>query len=466
MSDVPELWASLLDRLRENEDAVIVLSGERGITGGELARLARERGALLGAAAGAQRRRVVLCGAEPLDVLLDILGCWSAGLIPVPMRERSPTLLVEALASAVGAAAVVHEGNLVRHNQAPREAPSAREALLLTTSGTSGVPKLVALPAASVRLNFETIGRELAMTTGDRVLVAQPLSHVYGLIGSCLMAMAVGAQAHIFDSRTPSSILQGHIRNNGITVVQGAPTFWRLFLGYWRGAPFPTVRLWTTASEAPGRTLIDRVGAALPEARGLLGFGMTEAGPRVSHVDVADSAVDDGCVGKPFAHIDWRVDAGATGTTVGPLALRGPSMFLGYLPTSVPGGPIEERYFGYDDDGWFVTSDLVAVDAQGRLLYRGRADTKVKVGDHLVNPMVVEQELLRCAGVLNARCTAESHAMLGHILVAELVAAPGHEIDIDSVRRSCAARLEPWLVPRTVRVVAELPTTGGGKRVR
>jgi acyl-coenzyme A synthetase/AMP-(fatty) acid ligase len=134
-------------------------------------------------------------------------------------------------------------------------------------------------------------------------------------------------------------------------------------------------------------------------------------------------------------------------------------MFLGYITSG-------EAYTGYGANGFFMSADLVSVDDQGRLFHRGRADIKVKVGDHLVNPIVVEQVLLECAGVLNARCYAEPHPILGHTLVAEVVQAPGAELDVDVLREACRATLEPPLVPRTILVAEELATTVGGKRAR
>ena len=136
-------------------------------------------------------------------------------------------------------------------------------------------------------------------------------------------------------------------------------------------------------------------------------------------------------------------------------------MFIGYIGSDGDGG-----YSGYGDDGFFATSDLVCVDAQGRLRYRGRADARVKVGDHLVNPMVVEQLLLTAPGVLNARCIPEEHPILGRVLVAEVVSSSEGVADVDALRSLCAGALEPALVPRDFRIVSELRTTAAGKRAR
>lgn len=399
--------------------------------------------------------RVVLCHIDPLDALLHVLGCWRHDLIPVLLHDGTPPRKVAEVAHEVGAAAVRSEDGWSDPPEGThvREVPDPAEALVLTTSGTTGAPKLVALPDRSVRRNAESIGRALGIDAADRLLVATPLSHAYGLVGMCVTALWAGASMHLFAAGTTATILQRRIRNDALTVVQGTPSFYRLFLGFWSGRPFPSVRVWTVAGDASSPELRAKLAEAFPAAVGLIGFGMTEAGPRVSHLPVTDPRADHGGVGVPFDHLQWSIRPAADGAPdgVGRLVLRGESMFLGYVePTG---------YSGVDDDGFFTTSDLVRRDDRGGLIHLGRSDSRVKIGGRLVSHEEIDDirpVLLGLPGVRDARCHAEPHPLLGHALVAEVAAAPGAVLDGDALRTACRERLDAPLVPHEIRIVDEL----------
>ena len=454
-----EAWTAFTSRFAQYGDRPALRSGSAVISYRELSKLVEERGNEIVAAAGPARERIVITSDDMLESLLLFLGAWAVDKVPVLVRENTPAGSVQRVAEFLDIRSLLFGGQWVqRSDGGPAVEPGPNEAMVLTTSGTSGLPKFVALPDASPSLNADAIARDLDMTPEDRVLVAQPLSHVYGLVGGALTGLWAGAEVHLLSPHTPGPILHRHVRGAGLTVLQGAPSFWRLFLAMWRSDPFESVRVWTTASEAPGRELIERIERATPRALGVIGFGMTEAGPRVSHVssDLVKSNV--GAVGIPFAHIDWTVtDPGTDG--VGTLCLRGPSMFSGYVAE-------DGRYSGYRGDGFFETSDLVSVDASGSLLHKGRADQRVKVGGHLINPAVLEQLVLGMDGVDDACVLTEDHPILDRELVIEIVRADGNSLSSRDVINAARSELEPSLVPRKVRFVDAVQRTGAGKRRR
>lgn len=458
-----QFWDVWCRKADGNPHKTAVFCAERTYTHQDIIESAQVLGEDLARRIRAPRARVLLSSANPMAVLLHIFGCWSAGHVPVLVRERLPTAAVLGIAEAASAALLWHEEEYVDlSSRWPTGVPaSERESLVLTTSGTTGVPKLVALPDTSQTLNSDAVARDLALVPADRVLVAQPMSHVYGLVGGCLTALWAGAEAHLFDARTPIPHLLRHMRAADITVIQGAPAFWRFLLQYWNRDPFPAVRMWTMASETPGRELIQSVHELFPSAAGLLGYGMTEAGPRVSHVDIYDARVDEGGIGRPFPLIQTRIAPllDAPQLQEGRLALKGPSMFLGYLGAS--GG-----YTGYDADGYFVSTDVVRCDDSGFLYYRGRSDARVKVAGHLISPMALEQFFLSQPGVMNARAFADPHPIMGFVLKVEVVLKAGVAENADALLEVCRQQLDPSLVPRQVLFRNEVSLNSAGKKMR
>ena len=79
-----------------------------------------------------------------------------------------------------------------------RDGIAPDECLILATSGTMAEPKLVALTATGVDLTVSAIAGDLAISDSDRLLVAGPLSFVYGLLGGALAALRKGATAFLY----------------------------------------------------------------------------------------------------------------------------------------------------------------------------------------------------------------------------------------------------------------------------
>lgn len=184
------------------------------------------------------------------------------------------------------------------------------------------------------------------------------------------------------------------------------------------------------------------LGRAFPNARRLFLYGMTEAGPRLSHLAFEEGGGVDGCVGIPYSHVEWRLDPVA-GSDAGRLVLRGPGMFLGYITAA--GG-----YEGLDEAGCFQSNDLLNRDAAGRLHFRGRIDRIFRSGGRLVNPDAIERVLTSQPSIEDAVCQAEPHSILGLVPVAEVVLRRGATFDPTALMAACATQIEPHAVPRRI----------------
>lgn len=412
--------------------------------------------------------RVLIRQADPLMILVGVLAAWRAGKTPVILRERASDAKVaevtglvrpDLLLTTPRAVEGIRTGAVPPRTAAAVVADPRREALAISTSGTTGDPKLVVLPAEAVLLNADTIAARLRFTPEDRILVNTPLTYLYGLVGGALAGLLAGAEVHLFPATTPWPIVHRHMRGHRIGVVQGPPSLLTFFGAFWNGVPFPDVRLVTTGGEAVRERLVSDLAATFPRADRRIIYGMTEAGPRIADDDLDAPGVPAGIVGRPYPHLRWRIDptdAVEAHPGVGRLALAGPSMFLGYLQAD--GG-----FRGLDDDGFFRTSDLVSVGPDGKFRIHGRADRLFKSGGKLVNPNEVETVLGRHPLVRHVVCRAEPHALLGAIVVADVV-PDGHFPDHAAVlRRYCEDHLEDQAIPREIRLIGHVPLAESGK---
>lgn len=432
------IWDDFVRRAEAWSDRPAVLTDDERWTYSELfERVERASPASSG------RGRTLIEPGSPLEVLVSVLAAWRRGETPVLVRTGTRPAAVDELARLL---------------QRSAGGPPPGEALVMCTSGSTGRPKPVSIPDRSLRLNLTTIADALELGPGDRVAVSTPLTFSYGLIGSSLAALWSGATCRLFEPTAPQPQLIAAIRRERLTVVQGPPALLRLLLGYWNGGePFEAVQTVTTGGEPLARSLVELLGAAFPAARRLFLYGMTEAGPRISHVSFDEGGGLDNRIGHPYDHIEWRLTpVEGLPATVGRLALRGPGLMLGYVT--------DVGLAGVDDDGWFLSNDLLQRRNDGGLRFHGRVDRIFRSGGHLVSPEGVELALNRHRDVADARCRPEPHDVLGLVPVADVVAAPGRTIDAPSLRRHCRELVDRHAVPRRIEVMESFGVAASGKR--
>jgi len=456
------IWQRFAARVSVAGDDEAVVAEDRRLSYAALADLATRLATHL-PMADRRPARVLVRQKDPLSILVSTLACWRQGLVPVVLREGMTDLQVDEMAAWLAPIAVLEGGlpdQAAAANAAGRPAPLGprEEGLVICTSGTTGRPKLVALPAESVVITAEAIGRALALAPADRIAVNTPLGFMYGLMGGCVAGLLAGATCHLFSPRDPLTQLQAAIRRQGVTVVQGPPSLFRMFMAYWNAEPFAGVRMVTTGGEPLGDDLARDLERAFPAARALFLYGMTEAGPRISDLAIADGGGSDACVGVPYPHFEWRLDP-VPDSDAGRLVLRGPSLFLGYI--TADGG-----YEGLDRDGFFHSNDLLSVGRHGRLHFRGRLDRIFRSGGRLVNPEAVERVLASHPDVRDAVCHPEGHPLLGLVPVAEVALESGATFDLASLKELCGQHVEPHAIPRRIVAAPAWELAESGKRRR
>jgi O-succinylbenzoic acid--CoA ligase len=137
----------------------------------------------------------------------------------------------------------------------------------------------------------------------------------------------------------------------------------------------------------------------------------------------------------------------------GRIWISGPVLFSGYLRG--PRAP---------DDGWFRTGDLGALDADGRLRVRGRADDVINTGGHKVVPGEVAAALQTCPGVRDAAVVGQPDPEWGERVVAVVVPAdPGDLPALELLRLHVRERLPRYAAPSRVVMVDAVPMLPSGK---
>ncbi|MDE2301764.1 MAG: acyl--CoA ligase [Sphingomonadales bacterium] len=166
--------------------------------------------------------------------------------------------------------------------------------------------------------------------------------------------------------------------------------------------------------------------------------------------------------GVPTAGSTIKIVDPLTGVTLargerGEIAVKGPTLMLGYL-----GVPLDESL---DDEGFLRTSDGGYVDEAGRLVWEGRLNDIIKTGGANVSPLEIDAVLRECPGVKIVQTVGVPDELLGEMVVSCIVAHDGAVIDEEAVRAFAKTRLASYKLPRRVLLFAEheLATTGSAK---
>lgn len=320
------------------EATALVVDGA-GVSYEELAELVDERRARL----GDTRRLVMIAAGNALEPIVTYLAALEGG---------HPVLLVaggddEASLAHRASLAARFDPDVVAHDEAfgwaleERRGGSRHDfhpelALLASTSGSTGSPKLVRLSADNLRSNAAAIAEYLRLDERDRAATTLPLQYCYGLsvVNSHLLA---GASLLLTERSVADEDFWDEASAHRITSFAGVPyTFELLEAGGFAERSLPSLRYLT---QAGGRLAPERVRrfARLGEERGFelfVMYGQTEATARMGYLPPELAEVSAGAIGRPIPGGAFRIDAGdgteATEGAAGELVYEGPNVMLGY----------------------------------------------------------------------------------------------------------------------------------------
>lgn len=481
-------------RLDPEHLALVESATDTRLTWGAL-ELAVDRAAAGFAAAGVSAGdRVVVRLPSGLAYCIAVFGVLRASGVLVPIaRGAAPRELDEVL-TASGAAALVCDPDdevattaaeaagvallpspgLGDGSAVAEVAPSTGGedlAVLAFTSGTSGRARGVMLSHRALLANVAQCAqlRPAPVTAADRVLLALPLFHVYGLGPGLFQVASAGATAVLagrFDAADSLTVMARY----RVSTVVGVPPMYRAWLRLDHDqlrAGFATVRLLTSGAAPLDPGLAEQFRAAT--GHGIHeGYGLTETGPVLTSTLVGGRPKP-GSVGRAIPGVQLRLvhpDGTPLGSDVddedeygtGLVSARGDNLLTGYWPDG-DNGP--------DEQGWFRTGDVGFLDDDGDLHLVDRTSDLIIVNGFNVYPHEVERALLELPGIAQAAVVGVPDEETGETVRAVLVLAAGAEPPtVGALEAHCAVRLARYKIPTVVEVVDELPVTATGKLAR
>lgn len=257
-------------------------------------------------------------------------------------------------------------------------APHPELALLLSTSGSTGSPKLVRLSATALDANARSIAAYLGLTAADRAVTSLPLSYSYGL--SVLNShLAVGASVVLTELSVADRGFRDLLHARGVTGLAGVPHSYELMERSGLLADLPaSVATLTQAGGRMAQDLTTRVAeqARRTRARLFVMYGQTEATARIAYLRPEQLTRYPGAIGQAIPGGElWLEDENRARVAVGEvgeLIYRGPNVMMGYA---------SERRQMADPPGpdMLRTGDLAIEIEPGIFRITGRKSRFVKV---------------------------------------------------------------------------------------
>ncbi|MGE2832812.1 o-succinylbenzoate--CoA ligase [Mycobacterium sp. SMC-4] len=350
-----------------------------------------------------------------LPVVADVLA-GRACVLPVPSADRAQIAL---LTTALRAGEPIDDD----------------VAVVLSTSGTTGMPKGALLPSSALMASAEATHDRLGGP--GRWLLALPAYHVAGfqvLVRSVLAGTDPVAVPPAFDPAELAAAVD----------AMGSAR---------RYASMVTAQLDKALRDPAATAALATLDAVL------IGGGPMPAGlsEKAAAADVpvvrtyGMSETSGGCVydGVPLAGVGVKV------ADTGVVSLGGPTVALGYRNPVTP-DPFAEK-------GWFRTNDFGVLDDSQTLRILGRADEGISTGGLTVLPELVEAAIQTHPAVADCAVFGVADERLGQRVVVAAVLEPGAAVTLDGIRAHVATQLPTTAAPRELHVVDELPRRGIGK---
>lgn len=512
----------LEDDAARHPDKRAVEEEERSCTYGQLLEFSRQAGSAL-AALGAQRRAVMVFMEKGIDALAVMLGALQAGGFYVPVDPHIPAerlaliagvlegpivvasdetmpLALEALgqqpqspeagceeeAGALTEARPVNFDSPMRPRLVPAaqllgfsvnddaleaaraQATDADPVYVLFTSGSTGVPKGVAVSHRAVIDFIDDFVTRFEFGADERIANQAPfdfdvsVKDIYG-------ALATGSTLVVVPRRMFSepAVLMDFLQGRDITNMTWAVAALCLItsLHGLEGHQLPTVRRVLFSGEVMPLSHLRAWMERVPQAVFVNLYGPTEITCNCLYhvVDPARSYEGGLPLGAPFAHREiLLVDAQGHAVTEpgveGEILVRGDSLALGYVANpertaaSFCQNPLHNRF----PDRVYRTGDLAAFDEAGELFYRGRVDNQIKHQGHRIELEEVDRALEGVPGVQRCRCVYDHDKQ-------RLIAFYEGNAEARDIRQHVLQTLPIFMLPSKIMPIDAMPLTKNGK---
>ena len=425
----------------------------------------------------------VLCNRE-INAAIAILSGWLADLVVIPVSKKygmkhcekilgfvEPDIIItdEEISREVFLCQynIVNEEFSCKNNTFHMHEPILKDAaVIMCTSGTTGIPKGVVLSAEGLKKNADNILKYFPLKNQDRILIARPLYHCAVLTGEFLVSIIKGCNIYFFENQYNPFMLLRRIIEEKINVMCGTPTLMKQLSTICEKHNQKNVLdLIAISGEVLTKWVAEDINKTFNLAKIFNVYGLTEAGPRVSYLPCVLFEKIPESVGIPLEEVEIRVVNDIESmleksvNETGYIIVKSPSVMKGYYRDDKLSDRVLKK-------GWLNTGDLGYKDKDGRLYIVSRADDMIIKAGLNIYPAEIENSLL-------------ANKAINQVVAYGIKENFGWSIGIDVVLEKdyfyftkkdimaiCRNSLPEYQIPNIINVVDELIRNASGKLIR
>jgi malonyl-CoA/methylmalonyl-CoA synthetase len=414
-------------------------------------------------------------------------GIWRAGGIAVPLCEKHPIPSIQYVLEDTQATTVIYTDafeellsslfeysniRFIKYSDiAPKKCelptiPLDRSALILYTSGTTGLPKGVVTTHANIEAQITALTTSWEWDKDDHVLNVLPLHHVHGIINMLSCALWSGACCEFLPKFSPKAVFEVFTKGE-VNVFMAVPTIYFKLITFFNGLPkkeqqsiseqLSKFRLMVSGSAALPVSVLeawkDISGHILLER-----YGMTEMGMAISNP--YNGKRQPGHIGQPLHGVSIRlvnennepVESGQPGE----IQIKGPNVFKEYWNKP------KATAAAFTPDGWFQSGDIAVWDEGSyKILGRNSVDI-IKSGGYKISALEIEEVLRTHPNIKDCGVVGIPDLEWGEIIGASIILKEG-QLSEDKLTSWLQEKLPAYKTPRKYIFQEDLPRNIMGK---
>ena len=343
-----------------------------------------------------------------------------------------------------------------------RDAQVSETAVILFTSGSESLPKVVPLSHTNILTNIRDVSSMVSLDPGDIMIGILPPFHSFGITATIILPLLMGLRTVFYPNPTEAPTLARIIDSYKATLLVGTPTFLNGIVRASTRSQLETLRVVISGAEKCPEYVYKALQDRSAAMKVLEGYGVTECSPVISVNSEANPKAY--TIGTVLPSLEYRLVDVETGRPAeinkpGMLLVRGPSVFNGYLHYTGKSPFVE-----YEGKAWYSTGDLISRDEDGVLTFRGRLKRFVKLGGEMISLPAIEDALAPLLSVESDERPAFAVESTPNEENPELVLFTTRDTDRETANNQIrGAGLSPLHNIRKIVRVENIPVLGTGK---
>ncbi|TMW71577.1 class I adenylate-forming enzyme family protein [Alteribacter natronophilus] len=335
--------------------------------------------------------------------------------------------------------------------------------LMIYTSGTTGNPKGTMITNQSITASARAQVRHFGMKSHDVAIGSLPFNHVGGITCTIMAALLSQSSVALVPSFRPDTVLEV-IQSEKATIFGGVPTMYLMMLTFKEHASYDlsSLRLCIAGGSNVEPELCDMIRDRIPQAQMANLYGLSETSGACVLSNITDSPEQlKKSIGVAIGDFEVKVvgddEREVARGEIGELVIRGDCVAKGYYKNE------SETARSFQRGGWLFTGDMVSMDEEDRISFKGRKKEMYVSGGYNIFPGEVENVLVSHPKVQMAAGIGVPDELFGESGVYFIVPS-GEDAPMESeLEAHCRKYLADYKIPKSFVVTRDVPLTPAGK---